>query len=69
MKMKHKKITGIEALDLVNIHEAVQILREKAEIEFVPTIAASIVLGKMSDDELTIYALTFLANNLQEDDF
>tara|TARA_R110000868_G_scaffold409505_1_gene695155 strand:+ start:26 stop:232 length:207 start_codon:yes stop_codon:yes gene_type:complete len=67
--MKHKKITGIEALDLVNIHNSIQSLREKAENEFTHTIASRIVLGNMTDDELTIYAIGFLAENIHEEDF
>tara|TARA_R110002096_G_scaffold93188_2_gene210265 strand:+ start:158 stop:328 length:171 start_codon:yes stop_codon:yes gene_type:complete len=52
-----------------NIHEAVQTLKEKAENEFTQTIASRIVLGNMTDDELTIYAIGFLAENIHEEDF
>ena len=52
-----------------NIHETIQSLREKAENEYARTIASKIVTGKMTDDELTLYALDFLAENLNEEDF
>jgi len=52
-----------------NIHEAVQTLKEKAENKFTHTIASRIVLGEMTDDELTIYALKYLAENIHEEDF
>ena len=51
------------------IHETVQSLREKAENEFTQTIASRIVLGEMTDDELTLYALNYLSENLNEEDF
>ena len=51
------------------IHEAVQTLKEKAENEFTQTIASRIVLGEMTDDELTVYALNYLSENLNEEDF
>ena len=52
-----------------NIHNSIQSLREKAENEFTHTIASRIVSGEMTDDELTLYALNYLSENLNEEDF